>query len=313
MTEKKPRATSAVFELYAAGLARDTALPSGSKTAAGEGMSELVEHGAKGWPEHGTLYTRSLPPGCAQCLKGQGSNLCLTTLCTRECFFCFNPKPRAEGLSVHGKAVSDESEIAGILAEHDVASVGLSGGEPLLDPERTLRIVRLLRQRFGKGLRLDLYTNGDLFTEELLGRLREAGVNGLRINLVANGYDLTPVKMALGKIKDVTVEIPAIPGHRESLKRLVRELDEAGAGHLILHELFASAQNIDALIKRGCEAAPGEYDKLTWSGVAESGELALEIMRYAQDNAKKLSVYYCSCATQQWIAENALNRARPGP
>lgn len=309
--EKKPRATSAVFELYAAGLARDRALPAGEKSdALSKAMSDLAARGAAGWPKRGTLYTRSLPPGCAQCLKGQGSNLCLTTLCTRECFFCFNPKPRAEGLSVHGKAVSDESEIAGILAEHDVASVGLSGGEPLLDPERTLRIVRLLRARFGKGLRIDLYTNGDLFTPELLVRLRQAGVDGLRINLAANGYDLTPVKLALGKIEDVTVELPVIPQHKESLKRVVRELDEAGAAHLILHELFASAQNIDALGDRGCRAADGQYDKLTWSGVAESGELALEIMRYALDNTKTLSVYYCSCATQQWIAENALARAK---
>ena len=294
--KKKPRETSAVFELYAAGLARDEALPAGAQAPPAQALKDLAARGAKGWPEHGTLYTRSLPPGCAQCLKGQGSNLCLTTLCTRECFFCFNPKPRAEGLSVHGKAVSDESEIAGILSEHDIASVGLSGGEPLMNPERTLRIVRLLRARFGKGLRIDLYTNGDLLSEELLARLSSAGVDGLRLNLAANGYDLTPVKLALGKIRDVTVEMPTIPGHRESLKRLVRELDEAGAGHLILHELFASAQNMDALIKRGCEAAPGEYDKLTWSGVAASGELALEIMRYAQDNAKNLLSIFCFLA-----------------
>jgi pyruvate formate-lyase activating enzyme-like uncharacterized protein len=214
---------------------------------------------------------------------------------------------------VHGKAVREESEIPDVLLQNGIASVGLSGGEPLLDPKRVLRIVKLLRERFGKDLRIDLYTNGDLFTPDLLDELRQAGVDGLRINLAANGYKLDPVQMALGRIGDVTVELPAIPQHRESLKRIVRELDAVGAKHLILHELFASAQNIDALSDRGCRAAEGDYDKLTWSGVADSGELALEIMRYAQENTKTLSVYYCSCATQQWIAENALKRARPGP
>lgn len=313
MTPEEPRELSPVFEKYAAGLARDKALPPGAGNRRGELIVEFLSRGGKGWPERGTLFTRSLPPGCAQCLDGRGSNLCLTTLCTRECFFCFNPKPRSEGLSVHGKAVSDESEIAGILAQNGIASVGLSGGEPLLDPERTIRIVKLLRERFGKDLRIDLYTNGDLFTEALLDRLHAAGVDGVRVNLAANGYDLAPVKLAVGRIGDVTVELPAIPRHRESLKRVVRELDAAGAGHLILHELFASAQNIDALSDRGCKAAEGDYDKLTWSGVAESGELALEIMRYAQDTAKTLSVYYCSCATQQWIAETALARAAKTP
>ena len=39
------------------------------------------------------------PRGCVPCLQGRGSNVSLTTLCNRDCFFCFNPKPRTDDLT----------------------------------------------------------------------------------------------------------------------------------------------------------------------------------------------------------------------
>lgn len=303
-----------MFESYALGLARSEKLPARKDEALLERrralINELVASGIKGWPEHGTFYTRTLPAGCRTCLKGEGSNLCLTTHCNRDCFFCFNPKPRVSGISVHGRKIASESDIPEVLKEFNIHSLGLSGGEPLLDPPLVLRVIKLLRARLDANLRIDLYTNGDLLTDDLLNRLREAGLDGLRINVVAGGYKLSAVRLALRQMADVEVEIPAIPQHRKRLLRLVRELEDMGAPHLILHELFASAQNLDALRARGCEAVGdgSSLDKLTWSGVLESDETALSTLLYALKTTLTLSVYYCSCATQQWISEQALKR-----
>lgn len=301
---------SEIFERYAAGLARKDALPAGSPDPERRRalVDQLVRLGARGWPERGTIYTRTLPKGCGPCLEGQGSNLALTTLCTRDCFFCFNPKPRADNLSVHGRAVDFEDEVPDVIEELDVRSLGLSGGEPLLDPARVLRVLRGLRRRFGPGLRLDLYTNGDLLTPPLLAELHAAGLDGLRLNLAANGYHLGPVALALTRFKDVEVEIPAIPSHKARLFRLVRELDSLGVPHLILHELFVSAHNLDALRRNGCRSAQPALPHLTWSSVQDSDETALEVLLYGLKHARRLSLYYCSCATQQWIAEKALAR-----
>ncbi len=307
--------TSEVFERYALGLARGERLApddeAAERSARRAGLLErLAADGIQGWPDRGTFYTRGLPSGCVPCLKGRGSNLCLTTLCNRDCFFCFNPKPRAEGLSVHGRTVASESEIAGVLADFGIESVGLSGGEPLLDAERTIRIIKELRRRFGPGLRIDLYTNGDLLTPRLAARLRDAGIDGTRMNLAAGGYRIAPLKIALGAIPDSEVELPVIPKHIERLKRLIREMDEIGAPQLILHELFVSAQNLDAMKRMGLRAAAGpSRDRLSWSPVAGSDVAALELLLFALKNTKSLSVYYCSTSTQQWIAEQALAAA----
>lgn len=313
------RPPSEVFERYALGLADKERLGpqrgSAEREARRNGLlAELAARGIRGWPQRRTLYTRALPEGCRPCLKGQGSNLCLTTLCNRSCFFCFNPKPRSEAMSVHGKTVDSEDEIPAVLEGFGVRSVGLGGGEPLLDPGKALRVIRLLRARLGPSMRIDLYTNGDFLTPELLSRLQAAGLDALRINIVPGGYKTGAVGLALKFFREVAVEIPAIPGHLERLKSLVSDLDLLGAPHLILHELFCSAQNLDSLRRLGLRADGARPpERLSWSAVSGSEEAALAVLAYALDNARALSVYYCSCGTQDWIAEEALKRRRGDP
>ena len=236
----------------------------------------------------------------------------MTLQCNRECFFCFNPKPRTAGMSVHGREVGSIKEGVEFLADLGVRSVGISGGEPLLEQRKVLALTCALRRRLGKGLRIDLYTNGDLLSAPLLRRLKTAGVDGLRLNLAANGYDTQPVALARQVFDEVEVEIPAIPEHKDRVEALSVELEELGCRHLILHELFSSAQNVEALARQGRRAKTGPRPAgLTWSPVAGSEEAALEILLKALRRKARISVYYCSTGTQQCIAQRAMRR-RPG-
>lgn len=306
---------SETFERYALGLARKEGLrpeerPEESRRRRELLLLELARLGVQGCPLRRTLTTTGrLPAGCRPCLEGRGSNLCLTTRCNRDCFFCFNPTPRADGMSVHGRPAGTAEEAAEILASLDVASVGLSGGEPLLDPDLVLRLARSLKARFGPALRVDLYTNGDFLTRPILAALRQAGVDALRVNLAARGYDPSPVSLALGAGMPVEVEIPAIAEHQRLVRQMMERLEAMGAHHLILHELFVSAQNLDRLDRRGLAAkGDGASSRLCWRPVSGSEETAYRLMLHALRRKLKLSVYYCSSGTQEWIAENALAR-----
>ncbi|MBI5239251.1 MAG: radical SAM protein [Elusimicrobia bacterium] len=306
----RPRGPSEALQRYALGLAREKLLaPAGNESAKRRAalLRKLKKAGIKGWPQRATLFTRSLPAGCRPCLRGLGSNLVMTLKCNRDCFFCFNPKPRTAAMSVHGRAVGSLKEGVELLAGLGVKSVGISGGEPLLEKKKVLALARALRRRFGCSLRIDLYTNGDLLDAGVLMQLKTAGVSGLRLNLAANGYDAAPAALALGFFKDVEVEIPMIPEDKGRVLVLLGQLDELGCRHLILHELFASAANVSRMEGR---RAHQRRAGLTWSGVESSEEAALEVLLAAVKAKRRISVYYCSTGTQGWISRRAMARAR---
>ncbi len=310
---------SETFERYALGLARKESLPPEPHAEmANRRKAKLLRllkaHGIKGWPERGTLFTRQLSDGCKPCLSGEASHLSVTTLCNRDCFFCFNPKPRKDVLSVHGREVSSLDEAILGLKEMGVKSVGIGGGEPLLFPQRVFEIIKALKKNLGSDLWIDLYTNGERLTLNILKELKAAGVSGLRIDLAAREYDAEPVRLAREVFNDVEIEMPAIPEDKKVVRDIMSYLDELGVKQLILHELFASAANIDSLKKRGYHASSsGSPDfRLTWSPVAKSEETVYGHLLYALIHQFKMSVYYCSCRTQDWIAENALKNQKLG-
>jgi pyruvate formate-lyase activating enzyme-like uncharacterized protein len=272
-------------------------------------LERLRAEGVKGDFESMTLYTRRLPPGCASCLEGQGSNLYVTGLCTRDCFFCFNQKPRKDETVVHGIPIDEPAEAAEIVARYGLRSVGLSGGEPLLRPERVLALLGVLKA-MPNAPRVDLYTNGDLATVDLLARLRRAGLDAIRFDLAARDYDLAPVRRAMRIFDEVAVEIPVVPEHKDRLESMVLELDALGVPFLNIHELFLCAENSERVTAEGQTPLRDESRHLLWRPTAASGLAALDLLLFALERTKTLSVYYCSCGTQELIASRGLARRR---
>ena len=284
--------------------------PAPERVAVLQGLLERLRGaGIKGDFESMTLYTRRLPPGCRTCVSGKGSNLFVTGLCTRDCFFCFNQKPRRDETVVHGLPIDDPSEAPAIVARYGLRSIGLSGGEPLMRPERVLALLAALKA-MPDPPRVELYTNGDLADRGVLRRLRDAGLDAIRFDLAARDYDLEPVRRALGIIKEVAVEIPVVPEHMERLESMVLGLDALGVPYLNIHELFLCAENSARVVASG--QVPLEVDSrhLLWRPTAASGVAALELLLFAWERTKTLSVYYCSCGTQELIAARGLKRRR---
>ena len=284
----------------------DAPAPGPSKKAAGLSR-QLASAGIKGSIEERTLYTRRLPPGCRGCLGGKGTNLYVTGLCTRDCFFCFNEKPRKDELVVHGIKVREPEEAREIVERYHLRSVGLSGGEPLLFPDRVLRIVKALRAMPVR-VRIDLYTNGDRVDEKILLGLKKAGVDSLRFNLAANGYDTGPVELSLKHFPGTTVEVPVVPSEMEKQRDMVLRLDSLGVPFLNIHELFACRENVPKVGGEGYAPKAQRGETLLWRPVEGGDEACLELLLFALKNTERLSVYYCSCITQDRIGQRGLRR-----
>jgi hypothetical protein len=77
---------------------------------------------------------------------------------------------------------------------------------------------------------------------------------------------------------------------------------------LNIHELFLCAENSDRVVAEGQVPLKSDSRHLLWRPTAASGLAALDLLLFALERTKTLSVYYCSCGTQELIASRGLAR-----
>jgi pyruvate formate-lyase activating enzyme-like uncharacterized protein len=230
-----------------------------------------------------------LSPGCRRCGDGGWSCLFVNGRCNGECFYCPTAQDDDGPPVTNGLAFTSQEDYAAYVAALGFSGVSISGGEPLMTPDLTLAFLRAVRTRCGDDVHLWLYTNGTLLTADLCSRLRDAGLDEIRFDLGAVSYNLKKLRLAVGCIPTVTVEIPAVPEDEELLKRKMVEMVEAGVNHLNLHQMRLTPYNFGPLTERGYTFLHGE--KVT---VLESELCALRMVRFGLAHGISLPVNYCS-------------------
>ena len=160
-----------------------------------------------------------------------------------------------------------------------------------MDFEDLVSWITRIKQEFGDGIYLWVYTNGDLVDEEKLRALHQAGLDEIRINIRARDYRLAPVILARKLIQTVTVEIPTIPEDYDILKDRIVALHKLGVDHLNLHQLFANQVNYRSLAERSYTFLPLVG---TATPVLESEIAALRLLLFALENQIDLPINYCS-------------------
>ena len=231
----------------------------------------------------------SLSPGCRHCGDGDWSCLFVSGRCNGHCFYCPTAQDDDGPPVTNGIAFTSPEEYAAYVFALGFSGVSISGGEPLMTPDLTLAYLNAVRRRCGDDVHLWLYTNGTLLTAELCSRLKDAGLNEIRFDLGAVRYHLKKLRLAVGRIPTVAVEIPAVPEDEELLKRKMVEMTEAGVNHLNLHQMRLTPYNFDPLVGRGYTFLHGE--KVT---VLESELCALRTVRFGLEQGIRLPVNYCS-------------------
>ena len=231
-----------------------------------------------------------LSPGCMTCGQGTWSCIFINCLCTANCFYCpQDRKNKKDQPPVESGLIFDNpDDYVDYLEKFKFKGASFSGGEPLLKYKKILTYIRKIRERLGNSIYIWLYTNGDLIDKDKLDALKEAGLNEIRFDISARKYDLKAIKMSVGVIDKVTVEIPAIPEDYEILKKCLSRMKTIGVAHLNLHQLFANQYCYKQLIDR-------RHTFLHQPNipVLESEMTALRIIKYAVDNKIGLPINYC--------------------
>jgi pyruvate formate-lyase activating enzyme-like uncharacterized protein len=130
----------------------------------------------------------------------------------------------------------------------------------------------------------------------------------VRFNLVAREFDTEPLERALRYFDETAVEVPVIPERLPEMKAMVLRLDVLGVPFLNIHELFTCRENSTRVAERGYGSGGSTGQSLLWEPVAGADEAALSLLLFAQEKTSRLSVYYCSCRTQQDISNRGMQR-----
>ena len=234
-------------------------------------------------------YLHDLSPGCRICGNGGWSCLFINGKCNCRCFYCPSPQDDISVPTTNRLVFDTSNNYVDYIHHFNFNGVSFSGGEPLLTFERTLDYIRTVRRNGPDDLYIWMYTNGSLMTPDHIRKLKDAGLSEIRFDIGATDYDLKKLRMAIGHIPVVTVEIPAVPEDLNRFPDLVPILADNGVNYLNLHQLRLTPHNMMHLKKRNYTFLHGE--KVT---ILESELAVLDLFKTAVDQGWTLPINYCS-------------------
>jgi len=199
------------------------------------------------YTESGSFSTY-LPDGCKLCYEGAKMVLFVTGLCPRDCFYCPISEERS-GIDVifaNERPVYSNSDILEEARSMNALGTGITGGEPLLVPDRVVGYIELLKEHFGKSHHIHLYTSQSPQID-ILQKLKTAGLDEIRFH--PDMLDRQSLKEFIMSVKwakeldiDVGFEIPSING-AEHVAHIAMDQDI----FLNLNELEFSHSNAEAM------------------------------------------------------------------
>ena len=269
-----------------------------------------------------SIVKGGLSPACVACTGPGGSRtFYLSLACHRNCYFCFNPNQQDyDHYLTHDYPWEEELEDFARQAGTS-ACVGLTGGEPLLRPDETVRFFERC-QVFLPSAHTRLYTAGDLLDEDLLRRLAAARLSEIRLSVklddppAARERVRANILLAKQYVPAVMVETPCIPGTYDEMCEVLLFLEETGASGINLLEFCYPFHNWDEFAKRGFKIKNPPFPVLFEYGyagslpVAGSEVLALRLMAFAFEKNLNLDIHYCSLENKHRSEIRQMNERR---
>ena len=222
--------------------------------------------------------------------------LFVTGICQCGCDYCPVSQERM-GLDViyanEGRVTRDEEIIAEAEAM-DATGTGITGGDPLENMERTVHMIRLLKEKFGASHHIHLYTA--TIDPEKARILAEVGLDEIRFHphqsLWTHMQDTALAEIASGIGISVGIEVPALPGMEDELIQLIEYASSVGVGFVNLNELEFSESNWSMMEKHGYEVK----DEIS-SAVKGSEETAMRVLK----KCRKHNVHFCSSSFKDGV------------
>jgi uncharacterized protein len=247
-------------------------------------------------------YIEPLPPACKMCAEGCKMVVLITGLCPSNCYYCplSSEKIGKDRVFADEWELKDEDETEILIREAeliDACGAGITGGDPLMVPERTIRYIRILKESFGSNFHIHLYTSG-LKNIETVKKIVDVGLDEIRFHpapvfwsKMNDSLVSKNIEKVLGYDLDVALEIPVIPGMGKEIFSLIEWASTKNLVWVNLNELEFSETNQQKLVDRGFES---ENDFS--SHVRGSEKCAYDVLEKCSKRELDIGVHYCSCS-----------------
>lgn len=228
--------------------------------------------------------------GCIQCQKGSKLVLFVTGKCHWGCDYCPLSDNRRESpdMFANERRCNNWSEVIEEARAMNATGTGITGGDPMLDMEKSLEAIRQLKSAFGKKHHIHLYTSIP-FDPINSVRFADAGLDEIRFHLLDGRLEryLEVIDECHRVGINVGIELPCEPDKSESLFKLLDELNGTNVQFLNLNELEITVGNQDNMDVRGFNLSG------SMTAAAEGSlELGLSLKRHAKNMS--FHVKFCS-------------------
>ena len=280
--------------------------PGSSDARVAAARERLAARGVVSRNAGASLSVGWLSEACVECTGARGSETFSTTFrCHRDCYFCFNHNQADYERFVREGCPWEEGLERAAAERPDLAVIGLTGGEPLLSLDDSVRFLERAGELFPHAHKR-LYTSGDLLDEDAARRLAAAGLREIRFSV--KDFDPEPLQervlaaMAVARrhIPDVMVEMPVIPGTGARMRELLGRFDAIGIRGVNLLEFCFPFHSWEEFERRGLVVRNPPFEVMYDYGyagglpIAGSEELILELMEYGLDRGFSFGMHYCS-------------------
>jgi uncharacterized protein len=233
--------------------------------------------------------------GCKYCVRGEKLVLFVSGKCSRQCWYCSlsNKRKNKDLIFANEREIKTPEEAIKEVKESRATSAGITGGDPLLNFERTIKFASALKKKFGKKFHIHIYLPTKLVTKEKLEKLKKC-VDEVRfhpeflINNKDTTKDIKKIELAskiFGK-KNTGIELPMIPDRKEEVLDFILGTEDY-VSFVNLNEFELSETNFDRITKE-YELEEGGY---VAKGSIEAGKWILKEL----ENGNHQRVFHNSC------------------
>ncbi len=244
--------------------------------------------------------SQELSPGCQACKSGAWLCVFVGLRCNATCPFC--PQPAAARTIDEGSLGSGwvDQLLATMKAYGSVLKgVSMSGGEPFLYEDVVGRIVPFVREHL-PGVYQWAYTNGTMANADSLRRFRDFGLDEIRFNLAASGFDSRILAQvadsAVGIFPWVTVEVPVYETTYDHLikREKLSDLDQMGVKQLNLGQLFAGTATSPVMKNLGDRFCSSQGPQAITAAMVKYRNWTYDIFEYAYKMGLAIRINDCS-------------------